>query len=60
MAKVFFDYVFGIDDGGFYHTLDELFSPYRSQKDLEQISYATLGGVQNTDYSITVSYLKLT
>ncbi|PYE38453.1 hypothetical protein [Psychrobacter fozii] len=58
MAKVFFDYVFGIDDGGFYHTLDELFSPYRSKRALEQVSYTTLGGVQNTDCSITVSDLK--
>ena len=30
MAKIFFDYVFGIDDGSFYHTLDELFSLYNS------------------------------
>lgn len=59
MAKIFFDYVFGVDDGSFHHTLDELFSPYRSQKTLEQVSYLTLGGVENTDYSITVSCLKI-
>jgi len=30
MAKIFFDYVFGVDDGSFYHTIDELFSLYKS------------------------------
>ena len=55
MAKIFFDYVFGVDDGGFHHTLDELFSPYRSQKTLEQISYATLGDARSTNYSVTIA-----
>ena len=55
MAKIFFDYVFGVDDGGFHHTLDELFSPYRSQKTLEQVSYATLGDARSTNYSVTIA-----
>ena len=55
MAKVFFDYVFGIEDCGFYHTLDELFSPYKSQKALEQVSYATLGGARSTSYSVKIA-----
>lgn len=55
MAKIFFDYVFGVDDGGFHHTLDELFSPYRSQKTLEQVSYATIGDARGTNYSVTIA-----
>lgn len=55
MAKIFFDYVFGVDDGGFHHTLNELFSPYRSQKTLEQVSYATLGDARSTNYSVTIA-----
>ncbi|MDX2374718.1 hypothetical protein NJD71_11345 [Psychrobacter sp. PP-21] len=55
MAKIFFDYVFAVDDGGFHHTLDELFSPYRSQKTLEQVSYATLGDARSTNYSVTIA-----
>ena len=55
MAKIFFDYVFGIDDGGFYHTLDELFSPYRSKRALEQVSYTTLGGTRSTNYSVKIA-----
>lgn len=58
MAKVFFDYVFEIEDGCFHYTLDELFSPYRSQKALEQVSYLTLGGTQNITYSITIDNSK--
>lgn len=58
MAKVFFDYVFGVDDGGFSHTLDELFNPYRSQKALENMGYITLGNAQNPSYSITINGLK--
>lgn len=30
MTKLFFDYVFGMEDCGFYYTLDELFNPYKS------------------------------
>lgn len=55
MAKIFFDYVFGIDDGSFYHTLDELFSPYKPQRALEQVSYATLGNARSTNYSVTIA-----
>lgn len=55
MAKIFFDYVFAVDDGGFHHTLDELFSPYRSQKTLEQVSYAALGNARSTNYSVTIA-----
>ena len=55
MAKIFFDYVFAVDDGGFHHTLDELFSPYRSQKTLEQVSYATLGDARSTNSSVTIA-----
>ena len=55
MAKIFFDYVFGVDDGSFYHTFDELFSPYKSQKALEQVSYATLGGAKHTSYLVKIA-----
>ena len=55
MTKIFFDYMFGVNDGGFYYTLDELFSPYRSQKALEQVSYATLGNAISTSYSIKIA-----
>tara|TARA_R110002051_G_scaffold325171_1_gene426130 strand:- start:582 stop:1145 length:564 start_codon:yes stop_codon:yes gene_type:complete len=40
ITKLFFDYVFGIEDGGFHYTLDELFNPYRSQKACGQVSYS--------------------
>lgn len=55
MAKMFFDYVFGVDDGSFYCTLDELFSPYRSQIALKQVSYTTLGNGQSTNYSVKIA-----
>lgn len=55
MAKIFFDYVFGIDDGSFHYTIDELFSPYRFQKALEQVSYAALGSTKSTNYSVTIA-----
>lgn len=55
MAKIFFDYVFGVNDGSFYHTLDELFSPYRSQRALGQVSYATLGSTKSPNYSVKIS-----
>ncbi len=55
MAKIFFDYVFGVDDGSFHYTIDEIFSPYRSQKALEPISYAALGNARNTIYSVTIA-----
>ncbi len=55
MAKIFFDYVFGVDDGGFHYTIDELFRPYRSQRALEQVSYAALGNARSTNYSVTIA-----
>ena len=58
MAKVFFDYVFGIEDCGFHYTLDELFNPYKPQQAIEQVGYATLGSAQSTNYSITINDLK--
>lgn len=58
MAKVFFDYVFEIEDGGFHYTLNKLFSPYSSQKVLEQMSYITLGSAQSANYSIKINDLK--
>ena len=58
MAKIFFDYVFGVDDGGFHYTLDELFSPYKPQQTIGQVGYATLGSAQSTNYSITINDLK--
>lgn len=58
MAKVFFDYVFRIEDGGFHYTLDELFSPYKPQQTIGQVGYATLGSAQSTNYSITINDLK--
>ena len=58
MAKVFFDYVFGIEDCGFHYTLDELFNPYKPQQAIGQVGYATLGSAQSTNYSITINDLK--
>tara|TARA_R110000751_G_scaffold33508_2_gene83495 strand:- start:8486 stop:9769 length:1284 start_codon:yes stop_codon:yes gene_type:complete len=58
MTKVFFDYVFGIEDCGFHYTLDELFNPYKPQQAIGQVGYATLGSAQNTNYSITINNLK--
>lgn len=55
MAKIFFDYVFGVDDGSFHYNIDELFSPYRSQRALEQVSYAALGNARSTNYSVTIA-----
>lgn len=57
IAKVFFDYVFEIEDGSFHYTLNELFSPYKPQKSLEKMSYATLGSIQNHKSSITINNL---
>jgi len=59
MAKVFFDYVFGIEDCGFNYTLDELFNQYRSKEAIRYISYSALGNVQSTNYSITINNLKI-
>jgi len=59
MAKLFFDYVFGMEDGGFYYTLDELFNPYRSQKPCGQVIYSILGSAQSTSYSIKMDYSKI-
>ena len=59
MAKLFFDHVFGIEDCGFYYTLDELFNPYRSQKSCGQVSYSMLGSNQSTSYSIKLDDLKI-
>ncbi|KRG33287.1 hypothetical protein [Psychrobacter sp. P11G3] len=58
MAKVFFDYVFGMEDCGFHYTLDELFNPYKSQQAIGQVGYATLGSAQSNNYSITINGLK--
>ena len=60
IAKVFFDYVFGIEDCGFHYTLNELFSPYIPKQVLKQMGYSTLGSAQSNSYSITISDLKLT
>lgn len=60
MAKVFFDYVFGIEDCSFHYTLDELFNLYKPQQAIGQVGYATLGSAQSTNYSITINNLKLT
>ena len=58
VSKVFFDYVFAIEDCGFNHNLDELFNPYRPQQAIGQVGYATLGSAQSTSYSITINDLK--
>ena len=58
MTKVFFDYMFGIEDCGFHYTLDELFNPYRYQKTIKQMGYSTLGSARNTNYLITINDLK--
>ena len=55
MAKMFFDYVFGIEDSGFHYTIDELFSPYKSQRALEQVSYTTLGNGRSTNNSVKIA-----
>tara|TARA_R110002051_G_scaffold300500_1_gene367926 strand:+ start:318 stop:1601 length:1284 start_codon:yes stop_codon:yes gene_type:complete len=57
MSKVFFDYVFGIEDCGFHYTLNELFSPYTPKQVVEQTGYSTLGSRQSTNYSITINDL---
>ena len=59
MTKLFFDYVFGMEDCGFYYTLDELFNPYRRQKACRQVNYSMLGSNQSTSYSIKIDYLKI-
>lgn len=59
MAKVFFDYVFRIEDCGFHYTLDELLSPHRSQSALKHAGYRTLGSAPSTDYTIKINDLKL-
>lgn len=59
MTSLFFDYVFRIEDCGFYYTLDELFNPYRSHKALEHVSYSMLGRAQSTNYSIKFDDLKV-
>ena len=56
IAKIFFDYIFEVEDSGFYCTLDELFNSHKFQKSLEQVSYSKLGLVQSTNYSITLDY----
>ena len=58
MAKVFFDYVFGIEDCGFNYTLDELFNQYRSKEAIRLVSYSALGNLQNASYSIQINGLK--
>ena len=58
MAKIYFDYVFGIEDCGFHYTLDELFKPYILKQAIEQVGYSTLGSTQSTNYSITINDLK--
>ncbi|MBP2280197.1 hypothetical protein H4W00_001010 [Psychrobacter sp. PL19] len=59
IAKVFFDYVFEIEDCGFKYTLDELFNPYRHQKAIKQMGYSILGSVQNSNYSVTINKFKI-
>ena len=55
MAKVFFDYVFGIEDCGFHYTLNELFSAYTPKQVLKQVGYSTLGSARSTNYSVTIA-----
>lgn len=59
LSKVFFDYIFGIEDCGFNYTLDELFNQYRSKRAVEQAIYSKLGNVQSTKYSIIINNLKI-
>ena len=59
MAKIFFDYVFGLDDCGFHNTLNELFNPYKMQQAIEKTSYSTLGNVQITNCSVAIGDLKI-
>ncbi|MBA2056325.1 hypothetical protein H0262_00270 [Psychrobacter cryohalolentis] len=55
MAKIFFDYIFGVDDGCFHYTLDELFKQYRQQERLEQKSYSTLGSFKSCNHTIMIT-----
>ena len=55
IGRVFFDYVFGIEDCGFNYSLSELFDPYRYQGRLEKASYYTLGSLKSYDHSITIT-----
>ncbi|MGE6330997.1 hypothetical protein ACQKCW_10450 [Psychrobacter pacificensis] len=59
MAKIFFDYVFGLDDCSFHNTLDELFNPYKMQQAIEKTSYSTLGSAQSTSCSVAIGDLKI-
>ena len=59
MAKIFFDYVFGLDDCSFHNTLDELFNPYKMQQAIEKTSYSTLGSAQSTNCSVAIGDLKI-
>ena len=55
VGKVFFDYMFGIEDCGFDCTLDELLIPYRSKLKFKAIDYSTLARVEGYDQKIKVN-----
>ena len=59
MAKIFFDYIFEVEDSSFHCTLDELFNSHKLQNSSEQVNYSKLGLVQSTNYSITIDYLNI-
>lgn len=55
VGKVFFDYIFGIEDCGFDCTLDELLIPYRSKLKFKAMDYSTLARVEGYDQKIKVN-----
>lgn len=54
IAKMFFDYVFKIDDGGFHQTVDELFNPYKLERTINKQCYSALGSIKTATLSITI------
>lgn len=46
IAKVCFDYIFGVEDGGFYYTLNELSNKFEEQDSCKKSNYSTLANVQ--------------
>lgn len=59
VSKVFFEYIFGIEDCGFRLTLNELFVQFKPKLTFEEINYSTLAKVQNYNQSIKVNNIKI-
>ncbi len=58
MAKIFFDYVFKVEDSGFDYRLDELINRGQFQLNLDQTIYLTLGSMKSAKYKIKIESLK--